>query len=341
MDTITRKVHCYDVKSTTEIGEILEAYIQKLNNDYKNLNERKLIYSSPKDGYKYFLDIQEVKIKELSKEGINRTSCMYNCILYKLRNSDFPYLFDLITGDKEKINASIDQAIMEQTHFIILPNVKLIITEYNHQGPRIIKFIDVINESLGLKYSSGLNITPIFNAKTIDKIRKLKGVKSLTVKAGHQGLRYIASQMKIKGLDALMGTFSNDEELEFEIIVKGKGRGKKVEQDGIKENIENLFTSMAKIKNKKINLGIKKAKIDEFEGESDYPIDLLEEHLVQEVTACKLDDRFKYINSEDMFNQLFKVYNKNMFKLDRFKELEIVDEGILPKEAIATDEVLQ
>lgn len=334
MDTITRKVHCYNVMAKLNLNDILDAYIERLNNDYTKLEERKMLYSGEKDNFKYFMDIQKVESVEICQDGVRNDSCIYNCTLYKLRSTDFPYLFDLMTGNKEKINASINQSIMEQTHFILIPNSGIIISEYNHQGPRITKFINIIHETLEVKYSSGLNIVPIFNAKTIDKIRNLKGIKSMNFKAGHQGLRYIATEMKIKGLDALMGTFSNDNELEFEIIIKGKGRSKQVEQEGLKQNVERLFNSMTKAKSNKVDLGIKKAKIDEFESESDYPIDLLEQYLVQEVTVCKLDDRYKYLNSEDMFNQLFKLYNKNSFKLDKFKSIEKV---VVPKEAVAID----
>lgn len=346
MDLVTRKVFCYNVHSNKSLEDILKTYQQKLGNDYTQLERRGLIYFSEKDRYKYFLDIDMVEAKNSSSLCGVFDKSVYNCILYKLRESDFPYLFDLVTGDKDKINAKLSQALMEQTHFIVIPELNIIVSEFNYQGPKISKFIDVIRNSLGLSYADGLSITSIFNNKTIEKIRNLKGIKSMTFKAGHQGIRTLSSKMEIGGLDAILGTYSNCEDLEFEITIKGKGRSKQVKQLNdndehfLKKALEKLFDFIDRSKVDNINSDISKAKVIEFEGESNYPIDLLEEHLVQEVTACKLDDRFKYIDSKDMFNQLFKIYNENKFELSSFQKLELnldMINKIIPKEAVALD----
>ncbi|SHJ13441.1 hypothetical protein [Clostridium magnum] len=333
MDKVTRKVYCYDITAAKGLKEIMEGYYSAYNtiiNSGEDLQKSKLIYENSKDNLKYYLDInRKVDVENEDKTSATKVDCYYECILYKLRETDFPYLFDLKTGDKDKIQARLTQALMEQTHFIIIPQLNLIISEYNHLGPNIYKLMSIIDNTLGFPYSCSLNINHIYNGKTIDKIRNLKGIKSMTFKAGHQGLRTLSSIMEVGFLDVKNGTFDNDSELEFEITIKGKGRKKEIkkqnngEENGLKQCVEKLYRYIDGSKKKEIDADISKAKIKEFDGDSSLPIDLLEEHLVSDIIVSKLDDKFKYLNSKDMFEELFKIYNSNKFDLSKYQKLSI------------------
>lgn len=338
MATISKKVYCYSIKSQNNLSDTLDTYMKKVNNNYKNLEKRKLIFTDQKDNMKYFLDVRrKINLKQdpnNKNESKNKISHMYECILYKLRDSDFPYLFNLTTGAKNKIIAQKADTLMEQTHFLIFPQIGLIISEYNHVGARISKFINTIQNSLEIKYSAGLQIKFIYDTKTIEKIRNLKTIKSITLKAGHQGFKTLSRKLKIGPLDTILGTFENESELEFEIIIKGKGKNKGVIVDEknpkstIKNRLEDLYKYITKNKD---SADIKKVQINELDKGSKLPIDLFEEYLVSDISVIKLDNRFKYVDQEDMFKNLFLVYNDNKFELGFYEKMLIPNEYIAEK----------
>ena len=316
MPTITRKIYCYNVISEGKISfkRVLDDYNLILDSDYSDLEKRGLILS--KDNYKYFLDIHSI---DGYSDDKTQEYEIYKCIIYKLRDKDFPYLFNLMSGNKTKLIVDKNDSLMEQTHFIAIPKLNLLLMENNHFGPSINLLSPIISKALGVHYISDLKIIPVFNVKTVDKIRRLTEIKSLRIKAGHQGLKTVNKYIKVGLLDTAEETFDSDTELMFDLVIKGKGRSKNINNK--KENIfvENILKLKAYIDSqilKKDTTNIEKIQIEEIGGK--YPIDLLEEFLVSDVTVCKLDEKYKYLDSDSMFNQMVLMYNNNVLELDKF-----------------------
>lgn len=322
MPTVTRRIFCYNVVNQGKISfkKVLDDYNSKLNSDYIDLEKRDLIFT--KDSFKFFLDIHSID-KYYDHDNINMGYEIYNCIIYKLRDKDFPYLFNLMSGSKTKLKVGKNDSLMEQTHFIVIPKLNLLLMENNHFGPSINLLPPIISKALGVHYISDLKITPIFNVKTVDKIRRLKNIKSIRLRAGHQGLKTISKYIGIGLLDTTEETFDSDTELMFDLVIKGKGRYKNInnkENNLLVEKMLELKTYLDSHILKKAKTDIEKVQIEEIG--SKYPIDLLEEFLVSEVTVCKLDEKYKYLDSNSMFKSIFLMYNDNVLELDKFKLLK-------------------
>lgn len=312
--TVDKKVYAYSIKAEQGIGEIFEKIKVKINNDYKNLEQRDLVFTDKKDGYKFFLDVRS--IKKYKKVSSKDELAIYECILYKLRENDFPYLFDLATGIKSGISAADTEALMEQTHFLLVPEVNLIISEYNHVGVQPTKLIFLVNKILGPIYSNKFEVKHLLNSKTAVRINNLETINEFQFKAGHQGLKTISNYFKVEPLDVIDRCFENSTDLEFEIIIRGKGKGNNKKNLDLKDI--NMFKRLCNLiyhsKNKK-TLDIKTAKFKEAELNSKLPIDLFSEYLVETVKAIKLSNRSKYIDSEDMFTKLLIIYKENHFEI--------------------------
>lgn len=322
MDTIDKKLFCYTISSKEDLTQIFQLIKTKINSNYQNLEKRELVYNSVIDGYKFFLDVRdEVNLNLDDNKG---TLKAFKCILYKLRDKDFPYLFDLATGNKSEIEASKTEVLMEQTHFIVFPEINFIISEYNYHGAGVNKLIHLVDKILGPKFSTEFRVDHILEANIISKIRNLKKIDEFKFRAGHQGLATIQKYTGIGGLDALCGTFDNASELEFEIKIKGKGRSK------TKKNFE--FEDMEKFKElcKKINeskdknsLDIQSAKLKDPTISRSLSIDLFEQYMVKKIKAIRLNPNSKYIDSEDMFNKILEVYNNNDFEFSNYKKINL------------------
>lgn len=322
---VDKKLYCYIVKSNNDLNMTFKKINQKINGDYSELEERGLIYTSQIDGFKYFLDVKEKncykKINETGKLTI------YNCILYKLREDEFPYLFNLSTGNKAEIPSTAKDTLMEQTHFIIIPEINIIISEYNYIGANVVsKLLFLVDRVLGPSYSNGFKVNQVLDTETSYRVRHLKKIKKMQFKAGHQGMKTIAKHFKIGALDSMFNCFGNTEELEFEIIITGKGKNNSKNSKNIDvpdlEEFKRLCDKINITADKK-TLDIKKAKVIDPTYNTALPIDLFEEYLLAEVTAIKLSDKSKYIDSEDMFKKMLGVYNNNIFEMSAYIGIEL------------------
>lgn len=286
--TIDKKVYAYNITSEQDLNLIFLNIKDKISDNYENLESRNLVYTSIKDGYKYFLDVKN--IKDCNKVDESGTIKIFECILYKLRETDFPYLFDLATGEKSNIESTDTEALMEQTHFLVIPEVNLILSEYNHFGAQVNKLIFLINKILGPLYSNGFEVKHLLNSKTAIKVNNLEILNEFRFKAGHQGLRTISNYFKVDAIDVLDKCFDNSTDLELEIIIKGKGQGKNKKNIEIKDMglFKRLCNLIYNSKNKK-TLDIKTAQIKDAEMQSKLPIDLFSEYLA----VCDKIDELK------------------------------------------------
>ncbi|MDY4949213.1 MAG: hypothetical protein SO128_07560 [Clostridium cadaveris] len=318
---VDRKVYPYLIISDKSSDKLFEMIKNKINNNYENLEKRKLIYTDSKTRLKFFLDVKNKK--EYRTEDIDKRLVTYECILYKLRETDFPYLFDLLTGKKSNIGAADTEALMEQTHFIVYPQINLIISENNHSGAPISKLSLIVEKVLEGEYNQEFELRHILNTKTAVKVNNMKKIDKFTFKAGHQGLKTISSHFNVDMVDVIDKCFDNYSDLEFEITIKGKGRGKKRKNLEIKkfEEFKKLCGVILDSKNKK-KLDIKKAEIREVNQFTELPIDLFSEYLVCTTKVIKISEKSKYIDSEDMFEKLMNIYKDNIFEISNFIKVD-------------------
>lgn len=320
LKTVNKKIYCYDIKSSKDLVNTFEQIKNKINDNYENLENRALIYTDQVDGYKYFLDVK--RIKEYEKYHDTGKITIMNCILYKLRKDDFPFLFNLATGVKSEISYNSMDTLMEQTHFIIIPDINLIISEFNYMGASVNrKLFHIINKVLGNDYIIDFEVSQKLDSQISAKINNIRSIKKFHFKAGHQGLKAIAKQSKIGVFETFADTFSNHEDLEYEIIIKGKGKVNSQKSKSIQienlENFKNMCLNLSKEKNKKIS-DIKKVEILDPTNETNIPLDIFEEYAVGNIEAIKLSNRNKYIDSNDMFQKLIDLYNSDKLNLSNY-----------------------
>lgn len=322
--TVNKKIYCYDIRSSKDLNETFLKMKKAVNNNYKNLEERKLIYSDKVDGYKYFLDVR--RIKKYRKYDDKGEITIINCILYKLRKDDFPYLFNLATGEKSEISSNNKDTLMEQTHFIVIPEIGLIISEFNYVGASVSsKLFHVIENVLGLDYVIDFEVVQKLDSQISSKISKIKAIKKFHVKAGHQGLKAIAKECKIGVLDTIEKTFSNYKDLEYEITIKGVGKlnSKKSKDIQIEdlENFKDMCTKLSQQKNRKLS-DIKKVELLDPTNGTNIPLDIFEEYAVGNIEAIKLSNKSKYIDSDDMFQKLIDLYCSNKLNISNYVKIQ-------------------
>lgn len=320
--TVPKKVYAYKISAREDLRLIFSKVKEKINEDYTNLKERELVFTDNKTGLKYFLDVKNKK--EHKKSDCQGTFLAYECILYKLRETDFPYLFNLVTGDKTNIDSSDSEALMEQTHFVVYPEINLLLSEHNHFGATLSKLIFVIDTVLGHLYSQDFEVKNILNPNTAYRINNMEKINQFTFRAGHQGLRTISNYFKVDTIDVIDKCFDDSSDLEFEITIKGKGKGNNRKNLQIKdlEGFKSLCNLIFHSKNKK-TLDIKKAQFKEARSYTDLPVDLFSEQLIHEVKATKISERTKYIDSDDMFRKINELYADNAFEISNHIKIDL------------------
>ena len=108
--SVERKVYYYKVTCKCDgtdepLNKLFDAYIKLYDNNGNNLEARGL--AIPFYDKFHFLEVFQ---HEYDKD-------IYQGKFYSLRSTDFPYLFNLLNGNRQEIPASDDDTLMEQTHF--------------------------------------------------------------------------------------------------------------------------------------------------------------------------------------------------------------------------------
>jgi hypothetical protein len=320
--TVDKKVFYYNIITTYDINNIFTCYLQDFNHDYTDLRNRKLIFNETQ-GEDYFLDIRNCK----TIPPYN-TEVYYECILYKLREKDFPYLFNLATGNINQIAADLDTTLMEQTHFIIFPDKNLLISEYNHNGARIEKLKWLLVDYFKIPPLQ-FDINPIFIPDNYLKLINADEIASFTFKGGHQGFETLSRYIGINLSEDLNNTYSELSDLTFEVTISGKPR-KSIRFRNINNFTKGITDAVSHLRSKIHNGTIDNNDLKKVQtrmksvqsGEKLVPLDLLEEKLVSEVKAIRLyDNNSKYINTEDLFKQLLDCFLLNRVNIDRLNDV--------------------
>lgn len=324
--SVERKIYFYKVTCTVDekeckINDIFDSYINLLNSNYENLENRNL--AIPYFEKYHFLDV--------SKHRYDRD--VYSGQFYNLRPTDFPYLFNMLSGNRQEISSNDQDTLMEQTHFVCFANQHLIVSEYNFYGARIEKLADYLTKimfEINPSKHYVINILPIVIPEYFKKIVNCTSISKVQFKVAHPGLKILSEEGIIGISDIVKDNLDETTDYCIDIELSGGGRGKKLP---IKDSKSFLLKIVSAIKrgneydlNKSDDEGtaFRKAKLKAYNPNEFklIPYDLLDEKLVHTCYVEKISNKSKYVNSDKMFDEIMNAY-KNQ-KDDAIRYMEII-----------------
>ncbi|MCR8744376.1 hypothetical protein [Romboutsia lituseburensis] len=304
-------------------NSILQKHKNDLGNSFENLKDSGLILKNLKDKNRYhFLDVISIDNEKIE------------CLLYSLRDSAFPYLFNIFTGEKREIPHNMDDTLMEQTHFIVYPKHNIIASEFNYYGCRIERLSDIFE--LVFKEKNILELAPILNTDSVEELL-YKGIfKGFDLKVAYPALGQIQSALNLGILPEFDNNFTSLDNMFINIgINDSSGLNLKDKNKFIKniiklvDSIKNQFSDEDGFIKSKCPLKLAKVHTKPLSQTKGLTVDLFEEKLLSKVYPVKLNDGSKYLNSSDMFKCIEEAfsYNKKTI-LNEFSTLEIATTSI-------------
>lgn len=321
---VQRKVYFYKALCLLDgkeikLNEVFDAYIQLLNNDFHNLEERGLA-TAHFDKY-HILDIE--------KHALDADS--YKGKFYSLRSTDFPYLFNMQNGDRYEISNNDEDTLMEQTHFYFFTNQRLIASEYNFHGARIERLSTHLMRIMSDSYPSkkfDISIQPIVIPEYFEKIANCSSVSKVQFKVAHPGLDVLAKHKIIGPIDVMKYSLDETSDYFIDIELSGGGRGKQLPLKNTKGFLSNIINAIKE--SNQINANkpdekepvFRKAKLNAYSTEEykTIPYDLLDEKLVHTCWVQKVSSRSKYVDSDKMFNEILVAYQNQRDEALKYME---------------------
>ena len=220
--SVERKIYFYKVTCTVDgkeckINDVFDSYINLLNSNYENLETRNL--AIPHFEKYHFLDV--------SKHQYDQD--VYNGKFYSLRLTDFPYLFNMQSGNRQEISSNDQDTLMEQTHFVCFTNQRLIVSEYNFYGARIEKLADYLMKimfQLNPSKQYIINILPIVIPEYFKQIVNCTSISKVQFKVAHPGLKILSEEGIIGISDVVKDNLDASTDYCIDIELSGGGRGK-------------------------------------------------------------------------------------------------------------------
>lgn len=312
--SIERKVYYYKVTckcdgNEVSIGNIFDSYITLYNNDGNNLETRGL--AIPFYEKYHFLEVAKHKYDENIYQGK----------FYSLRSTDFPYLFNLLNGNRQEIAAGDDDTLMEQTHFCCIVPQNLIVSEFNFHGARIERLADYLTDIMSRVMPSKryeLSIDPIIMPDYYTRIANCKSISKLQFKVARPGLKMLKDFGVINNGDVLTGNVDSSVDYYIDIEISGGGRGADVPVSDLQSFLQKIISMVRKSKAIEAEAAdgshpiFSKAKLRGLDSDAGkiIPYDLLDEKLVQTEWVEKISNRSKYVDSDKMFSALLKAYRE-------------------------------
>ena len=324
--SVERKVYYYKVVckcngADISIGGLFDSYIQLYNHDGSNLETRGL--AIPFYEKYHFLEVE--------KHSLDAN--LYQGKFFSLRATDFPYLFNLLNGNRQEIAAGDSDTLMEQTHFCCFIPQNLIVCEYNFHGARIERLANYLMQVVGQTMpSSTLNISiePIVMPDYFNRIVSCRSLSKLQFKVAHPGLKMLKDYGIINAYDVLSGKVSDSTDFYVDIELSGGGRGSNVAITNLSSFLSNIVKMIKKAKEDETIAPdgsppiFNKAKLRGLDADAGkiIPYDLLDEKLVHNEWVEKISSRSKYVDSDKMFLALLNAYQAQ--KDDALKYLEMM-----------------
>lgn len=312
--TIERKIYFYKIVCLLDgkeckMNEIFDSYINLLNNNYENLEERNL--AVPYYEKFHFLEI----FKHETDNDV------YFGKFYSLRSTDFPYLFNMKSGNRQEISNNDQDTLMEQTHFYCFTNMRLIVSEYNFYGARIEKLAEYLNSVLFSLFPSRdykISILPIVIPEYFKEIINCTSFSKVNFKVAHAGLKILSDENIIGLSDIAKDNFDETTDFCIELEISG-GKGKNIPAKNTKAFFKKIVSAITKGRQYDLNKeddeqpAFRKAKIKAYNPDKMklIPYDLLDEKLVHNCYVEKISPKSKYVNSDKMFEKILEAYNNN------------------------------
>ena len=312
--SVERKVYYYKVTCKCDgtdepINSLFDAYIKLYDNNGNNLEDRGL--AIPFYDKFHFLEVFQ---HEYDKD-------IYQGKFYSLRATDFPYLFNLLSGNRQEIPASDDDTLMEQTHFCYIVNKNLLVSEYNFHGARIERLANYLVSIMGRLQPSKnyeVSIEPIIMPDYYTRIANCRSLSKLQFKVAKPGLKMLKDFGIINGYDILADEVQAGTDFYIDIEVSGGGKGSHVPVSNLPAFLQKIINMIKKSKEVELeaedgsNPIFSKAKLRGLDSDAGkiIPYDLLDEKLVQNEWVEKVSNRSKYVDSDKMFAAILKAYRE-------------------------------
>lgn len=321
MKTVDRKIYAYNFTAQRDLHQLFNQYLNKVGNNLSDLKKRGLLYTPSDNKYSYFMNLDKI-VKKRSDDNSDFT--IFKGTIYQMRSNELPIILNTLTGLTKGLKLNVGDGLAEITHYIFIPSLNLILGEYNHNGSRIEKIKSILDYTLNLN-SYDLDITPILRKDNYKTVVNCGDLKEIYFKLGHLGYSSLNDAINFNLFDDLSDNFNELSNFDIELKITAK-RSKHLDPNNKTTFLENLSKLAKKIMTSKENStysndSIKKISLRHYEGSSIVPLDLLEDKLVQITKVTKLNDEYKYVDSDDMFNKLIELYQNNTFKIDRFVKI--------------------
>ncbi|MCL2772151.1 MAG: hypothetical protein FWD71_02275 [Oscillospiraceae bacterium] len=184
---VERKIYFYKVTcicngKLIKLNEIFDSYIKKFKSNTNKLSENGLLLPSLEKYY--FL---EAKCHVSDKN-------IYMGQFLSLRDTDFPYLFNIFNGNRQEISSNANDTLMELTHFICYTTQELIASEFNFYGARIETmgtYLEYIMRDIYPSQKYKIEILPIVIPEYYEKIARCKSISKLQFKVAQPGLKLL------------------------------------------------------------------------------------------------------------------------------------------------------
>lgn len=310
MKSIERKIYFYKVTcacdgKSASLDSILDAFIKKLGNNNTNLIGRGL--AIPYFDKYHFLDVKQHKTDKN----------VYRGQFYSLRSTDFPYLFNILDGNRQEITSNEDDTLMEQTHFYCYINKNLIVSEFNFHGARIERmgaYLSTIMQSLYPSKRFSIEILPIIIPDYYKKIINCKSISKIQFKVAEPGLKLLKEQGIINAYDIAAGNIEKGMPYYVDVEISGGKRGAEVPVNNTKAFLRKVIKAIKRAQ--QIEEGedaiFRKAKMRGYDAEEykTIPYDLLDEKLVRVAWVEKISPKTKYVDSNKMFSAISQAYKE-------------------------------
>ncbi len=322
MKTVDRKIYASNFTAERDLNSLFHTYLSKFANDFTQLKERGLLYEPSTGKYSYFLELE----KDIKKKSNGDDFTIFKGKIYQIRSNELPLILNTLTGSRNGLTLNKRDGLAEITHFIFIPSLNLILSEYNHSGARIEKLRSILDYTLNLN-SIDMDITPLLRKDNYKTVVNCGDLKQISLKFGHLGYSSVNEAIGINMFDDLNSTFSelSNFDIELKLTAKNKKHINANDKRTLLQKLSNLAKGIMDSKENETYLSdsVKKLSIKHYENKYTVPLDLLEDKLVQVTKIAKLHNEYKYVDSGDMFEKLIDLYKSNTFKIDRF--IEIID----------------
>lgn len=312
--TVERKIYFYKVVCESNgdeysIGNLFDEFIKVLDGNYENLEDRNLV--TPYYEKYHFLDVKQHEYDD----------AVYMGKFYSLRSTDFPYLFNMKSGNRTEISSNDQDTLMEQTHFSYFAKEDLIVSEYNYYGARIERLSEYLTDVMGAIFPSmnfQISIKPIIIPEYYAQIIKCTSICKLQFKVANPGLKILAEEGIIGFADVLYDNINQDSSFCIDVEFSGGGRGKNLPTKETATFLRKIVSAIRK--GNKYDLekrdneepAFRKAKLKAYNPSESklVPYDLLDEKLVHTCSVEKLSSKSKYVDSGRMFSEILKAYRE-------------------------------